>query len=83
MLRCTHLESGLQENQRYADAELGALGFETLKYKTAALVFDGAATGISAGGLHDQHKVSEIRDLLGPEFRDASTCPISPQTWML
>ena len=29
-------ESGLQENQRYADAKLGALGFETLKYKTAA-----------------------------------------------
>jgi hypothetical protein len=40
-------ESGLQENQRYADARLGALGFETLKYKQAAIVFDGAATGIS------------------------------------
>ena len=40
-------ESGLQENQRYGDARLGALGFETLKYKSAALVFDGAATGIS------------------------------------
>src|SRR5262245_35433663 len=40
-------ESGLQENQRYADARLGALGFETLKYKTASIVFDGAATGIS------------------------------------
>ena len=39
-------ESGLQENQRYADATLGALGFETLKYKTAAIVFDGAATGL-------------------------------------
>ena len=40
-------ESGLQENQRYADAKLGQLGFETLKYKTAALVFDGTATGLS------------------------------------
>jgi hypothetical protein len=40
-------ESGLQENQRYADARLGALGFETLKYKTAAIVFDGAATGLT------------------------------------
>src|SRR5262252_9333235 len=40
-------ESGLQENQRYADARLGALGFETLKYKQAAIVYDGAATGIS------------------------------------
>jgi hypothetical protein len=42
-------ESGLQENQRYADATLGALGFETLKYKTAAIVFDGAATGLVGG----------------------------------
>jgi predicted phosphoribosyltransferase len=42
-------ESGLQENQRYADARLGALGFETLKYKQAALVFDGAATGLVGG----------------------------------
>jgi hypothetical protein len=42
-------ESGLQENQRYADAKLGALGFETLKYKSAAIVFDGAATGLVGG----------------------------------
>jgi len=42
-------ESGLQENQRYADATLGALGFETLKYKSAAMVFDGAATGLAGG----------------------------------
>jgi hypothetical protein len=42
-------ESGLQENQRYADATLGALGFETLKYKTAALVYDSAATGLVGG----------------------------------
>jgi len=42
-------ESGLQENQRYADATLGKLGFETLKYKTAAIVFDGAATGLVGG----------------------------------
>jgi hypothetical protein len=42
-------ESGLQENQRYADARLGALGFETLKYKQAAIAFDGAATGLSGG----------------------------------
>jgi hypothetical protein len=40
-------ESGLQENQRYADSRLGALGFETLKYKSATIVYDGAATGIS------------------------------------
>src|SRR6187431_957456 len=42
-------ESGLQENQRYADATLGALGFETLKYKTAALVYDSASTGLVGG----------------------------------
>jgi hypothetical protein len=40
-------ESGLQENQRYTDSKLGGLGFETLKYKSAVIVFDGAATGIS------------------------------------
>lgn len=39
-------EGGLQENQRYADARLGALGFESLKYKQASLVFDGVATGL-------------------------------------
>jgi hypothetical protein len=42
-------ESGLQENMRYADAKLGALGFETLKYKTAAVVYDAAATGLVGG----------------------------------
>lgn len=33
-------EIGLQEKQRYADATLGDAGFETLKYKSAAVVFD-------------------------------------------
>jgi hypothetical protein len=42
-------ESGLQENQRYADAGLGALGFETLKYKSAAMVYDSTATGLTGG----------------------------------
>jgi hypothetical protein len=42
-------ESGLQENQRYADADLGKLGFQTLQYKQAAIVFDAAVTGISTG----------------------------------
>lgn len=42
-------EGGLQENQRYADAKLGALGFETLKYKSGTMVFDGAATGLVGG----------------------------------
>lgn len=41
------LESGMQENQRYASAQLGALGFETLKYKSATIVFDGTATGLT------------------------------------
>jgi hypothetical protein len=40
-------ESGLQELQRYSSPTLGALGFETLMYKTAPIVFDGAATGIT------------------------------------
>ena len=46
--------SGLQENQRYDDAKLGALGFQTLKYKSAAMVFDGAATGLDRR-LYAQH----------------------------
>lgn len=33
-------EGGLQDNQRYADAKMASLGFESLKYKTANLVFD-------------------------------------------
>ena len=61
--------AGLQENQRYADAKLGALGFETLKYKTAPLVFDGAATGFTGPTL-PQHQIFEVRDLLGPQFRE-------------
>lgn len=33
-------ELGLQDKQRYADATLAEAGFETLKYKSAAVVFD-------------------------------------------
>jgi hypothetical protein len=44
-------EGGLQANQRYADAVLGSLGFETVKYKTAAVVYDSAATGITGGSV--------------------------------
>ena len=33
-------EGGLQDLQRYADAKLGALGFESLKYKSASIIFD-------------------------------------------
>jgi hypothetical protein len=42
-------ESGLQENQRYASPDLGALGFQTLQYKQSPVVFDGAATGLVGG----------------------------------
>jgi hypothetical protein len=33
-------EGGLQTQQRYADADMAAAGFTTLKYKTANIVFD-------------------------------------------
>lgn len=33
-------EAGLQANQRYMDASSATLGFETLKYKTASVIFD-------------------------------------------
>jgi len=60
-------ESGLQENQRYADAKLGALGFETLKYKTAAIVFDGAATGL-VGGYMINTKYMKLEVYTGRNF---------------
>ena len=66
-------ESGLQENQRYADANLGALGFETLKYKSAALVFDGAATGLT-GAYFLNTKYLKFEIYSGRNF-EASTCP--------
>jgi uncharacterized protein YaiE (UPF0345 family) len=42
-------EATLQTNQRYADAKLGALGFEALRYKSAPIVFDSNANFTSAG----------------------------------
>lgn len=33
-------EEALQDNQRYADAKTAAAGFESLKYKTANIIFD-------------------------------------------
>lgn len=33
-------EGGLQDNQRYSDAKMAGLGFESLKYKTASIIFD-------------------------------------------
>jgi|CXWK01.1.fsa_nt_gi hypothetical protein len=33
-------EGGLQDLQRYADAKMAAAGFESLKYKSASVVFD-------------------------------------------
>jgi hypothetical protein len=33
-------EGGLQDLQRYADADMASAGFESLKYKSAPLVFD-------------------------------------------
>jgi len=42
-------EYGLQDLQRYASATLGQMGFTTLKYKTAELVFDSDASGHPGG----------------------------------
>lgn len=36
----TTYEGGLQDLQRYADAKLGDLGFQALKYKNASVIFD-------------------------------------------
>lgn len=42
-------EATLQTNQRYADAKLGALGFEALKYKSAPIVFDSNSNFTTTG----------------------------------
>lgn len=42
-------EGGLQDNQRYSDAGMAALGFETLKYKTANVLFDDNANFSTTG----------------------------------
>jgi hypothetical protein len=42
-------EGSLQANQRYADATLGSLGFETLKYKSASVVFDSNSNFTTTG----------------------------------
>lgn len=70
-------ESGLQENQRYADARLGALGFETLKYKQAAIVFDGAATGL-AGGYMINTKYMKFEIYRGRNFQPLDLPDQSP-----
>ena len=70
-------EGGLQEKQRYADAKLGALGFETLKYKSAPLVFDGAATGL-VGAYFLNTKYHEVRGLLRPQLRKLDLPDQSP-----
>jgi len=74
-------ESGLQENQRYADARLGALGFETLKYKQAAVVYDGAATGISTptgGGYYLNTKYLKLEIYSGYNFEKLDLPDQSP-----
>ena len=42
-------EATLQDNQRYADAKMGALGFEALKYKSAPIVFDSNSNFTTTG----------------------------------
>jgi hypothetical protein len=42
-------EATLQTNQRYADAKMGALGFEALRYKSAPIVFDSNSNFTTTG----------------------------------
>jgi hypothetical protein len=39
-----YYENALQMNQRYADSKMASAGFETLKYKTASVIFDSNTT---------------------------------------
>ena len=70
-------ESGLQELQRYADASLGQLGFETLKYKSAAMVFDNAATGL-VGGYMVNTKYLKLEVYTGYNFEQLDLPDQSP-----
>ncbi|KAA0971081.1 phage major capsid protein [Aureimonas fodinaquatilis] len=56
-------EGGLQENQRYADANAAALGFDTLKFRQASVITE------SAGSAHPaDHGFFINTDFLGLEY---------------
>lgn len=40
----THFEASLQQNQRFTDASMAEAGFESLKYKTADVIYDDQCT---------------------------------------
>jgi hypothetical protein len=42
-------ESGLQDLQRYASSNMGSLGFQSLKYKDADIVYDSSISGMPNG----------------------------------
>ena len=70
-------ESGLQENQRYADAKLGSPRLRDAEVQVRA-------AGVRRRrhrphrGLLPQHQIYEVRNLLGPEFRGLDLPDQSP-----
>lgn len=62
-------EWGLQDNQRYSSSGLGELGFMTLKYKGADMVYDSAASGHPGGGYMLNTKYMKFEIYRGRNFQ--------------
>lgn len=62
-------EYGLQDLQRYSSARLGELGFTTLKYKGADMVYESTASGMPAGGYMLNTKYLKFEIYRGRNFQ--------------
>jgi len=62
-------EWGLQDNQRYSSSRLGELGFMTLKYKGADMVYDSSASGHPGGGYMLNTKYMKFEIYRGRNFQ--------------
>lgn len=62
-------EWGLQDQQRYSSSRLGELGFMTLKYKGADMVYDSAASGHPGGAYMLNTKYMKFEIYRGRNFQ--------------
>ena len=71
-------EWGLQDNQRYTSSRLGELGFMTLKYKGADMVYDSAASGHPGGGYMLNTKYMKFEIYRGRNFQPLNLPDATP-----
>lgn len=67
-------EASLQTNQRFTDSKMAELGFENLKYKSAAVVMDGNCTDVTAYFLNTEYmriRVAKNRNFKALPKREA------------